>query len=180
MNPRVWHVAGPSKQGKTLLLESLIPLLPGTVRVIKHSHHVMESDSEYADTARLHGALSTARIHPDGMVIRGGLTSPVQFFRWYGYDCDHMVVEGYKNLSTPKIWIGQQTSLAGTCKVLIGPQKPSPNSEIFWLPASLPLTPDSAQQLAVQLWDLKEFAAFEWDVWEKAWLVAGHSRFDVP
>ncbi len=180
MNPRVWHVAGPSKQGKTLLLESLIPLLPGTVRVIKHSHHVMESDSEFSDTARLHGALSTARIHPNGIVVRGGLKDPAQFFRWYGYDCSHMVVEGYKNLSTPKIWVGNQTSLTIPCKILIGPQKPTQNSEIFWLRCRLPLTSDSAQQLALQLWNLNAFASFEWDVWQHAWQVAAHTGFHVP
>ncbi len=180
MNPRVWHVAGPSKQGKTLLLESLIPLLPGTVRVIKHSHHVMESDSEFSDTARLNAAASTARIHPNGIVIRGQLTDPAEFFRWYGHDCDHLVVEGYKNLFTPKIWVGNPSSLTSPCKILIGPQKPAQNSEIFWLPHPLPLTSDSAQQLALKLWNLNASASFEWDVWQHSWPVAAHTGFDVP
>lgn len=156
----VWHLAGPSGLGKTLLLEALIPLLPGTVQVLKHSHHPLEPDTVGKDTERLRQARATLRIHPDGMVLREAAMPLFDVVSWYASRCDHLLIEGLKSLDTPKIYLSQ-TPVASplSVRVAIGPQPPMP-AEILWLPTHLPLTPARAHDTAALLMHHNLVASF--------------------
>lgn len=156
----VWHLAGPSGLGKTLLLEALIPLLPGTVKVLKHSHHPLEPDTAGRDTARLHRARATLRIHPDGMVLRDAAMPLFDVVSWYASRCDHLLIEGLKSLNTPKIYLNQNPVDAELfVGVAIGP-KPPLAPEILWLPTDLPLTPIRAKEIATLLTHHHSVASF--------------------
>ncbi len=156
----VWHLAGPSGLGKTLLLEALIPLLPGTVKVLKHSHHPLEPDMIGTDTERSRQARATLRIHPDGMVLRQPAIPLFDVVSWYTSRCDHLLIEGLKSLATPKIYLSQ-TPVASplSAGVAIGPQPPM-LSDILWLPSDLPLTPTRAQDIADLLLHHNDVSSF--------------------
>ena len=159
----VWHVAGNSGLGKTLLLEALIPQLSGTVRVLKHSHHALERDAVGTDTARLSQATSTVRIHEDGLVLRGKRPDFVDFVTWYASQCDHLLIEGLKFLNTPKIYLSRDPNQPHiTVGTLVGPKRPT-SLNVFWIAADLPLTRSSATDIACELVKEATGATFTWD-----------------
>ncbi len=181
MNPRVWHIAGSSsKVGKTLLMQSLLTVLPGVVRVVKHSHHPLEAEQTASDTGRLKNAAATVRIHPDGIVARGDLPNLLAFFEWYGSGCDHLLVEGYKHLPIAKIMVTDLLQPKTHARVVIGQQPPHTASDALWLPATLPLVPSTALTLAAALWLHWPTASVDWDTWLKVWRLADQDGFDVP
>ena len=159
----VWHVAGNSGLGKTLLLQALVTQLPGTIRVLKHSHHPLEPDTEGSDTDRLNHAATTARIHDNGIVLRGKQPGFLEFVTWYGSHCDHLLLEGLKFLDTPKIYLNQEESDPRiTTGTVIGPRRPV-SSEVLWIAAELPLTRNTASDIAAVLVKETIRTGFTWE-----------------
>ena len=164
----VWHFAGDSGLGKTVLLEALITQLPGTTRVLKHSHHLLEGDAQGSDTDRLSQAATTVRLHQDGIVLRGRHPKLSDFVTWYASQGDHLLIEGLKFLNTPKIYLSQ-TAIAPHIRVgtVIGPSPPS-SLDTLWIASALPLTAEKAHGIACTLASKPTGAGFSWDILQDA------------
>lgn len=100
-----------SGNGKTTLIEALIPLLVARglkVSVIKHSHHAFEVDRPGKDSHRYLQAGAT-----DVQMIFGGPTDPdLPRLQERIAPSDLVLVEGFKNAPIPKIEVHRMA--AGT------------------------------------------------------------------
>jgi molybdopterin-guanine dinucleotide biosynthesis protein B len=89
-----------SGNGKTTLIEHLIPLLGGRglrVSVIKHAHHGIDADESGKDSGRHRaaGALEVLVASGPGADLRASITQLA--------DCDVVLVEGFRHAPIPKI-----------------------------------------------------------------------------
>lgn len=148
---RMIHIAGYSNTGKTLLIDALIPLLPGRVAAVKWSHHPLPPDPVRSDTGRLgrHG-VPTLLATPNGWVWRQPDTAaawprigPALFA---GYDW--VVLEGRKGDPTPKILLCPPgCTPVPPVRLLVCPDPPL-DPTMSWHAASVPLDPPAARRLA--------------------------------
>lgn len=135
---KVLHFAGPSGMGKTRLIAALLPFLPAT-RILKWTHHPLGDDKPGSDTQLLGGlGIATILASPDGLLIRETLKDRHSLYRQLAHllaDDDLVVVEGHKNSSQPKIWLG--TDPPSPAVLVIGP---TCNPGTDWLETALPIT----------------------------------------
>jgi molybdopterin-guanine dinucleotide biosynthesis protein MobB len=111
----VLAIIGPSGVGKTTLLVQLIPLLNAIglrVGLVKHSHHDFEIDQPGKDSYRLRKAGATPVLltspYRTALIAEGSGEEPsfsdcLKHFE--GFDCDLILVEGFKSVSYPKLLV---------------------------------------------------------------------------
>ncbi|MEO8004177.1 MAG: molybdopterin-guanine dinucleotide biosynthesis protein B [Betaproteobacteria bacterium] len=97
---KVIGFAAYSGNGKTTLIEHLIPLLTGCglrVSVIKHAHHGVDADDSGKDSGRHRraGALE--------VLVAVGPAADLHAAIGQLADCDVVLVEGFRHASIPKI-----------------------------------------------------------------------------
>jgi molybdopterin-guanine dinucleotide biosynthesis protein MobB len=108
--PALVAFVGGHDSGKTTLLLDLLPRLEQrgwTVGAVKHTSRAFEDDAAGKDSQRLgaSGARVWALVTPERATVRqrldgGGLSDLVRRHFW---QCDLVLVEGYKSLPVPKI-----------------------------------------------------------------------------
>mgnify|MGYP006273300655 CR=1 FL=1 len=111
----VLGITGPSGVGKTTLLVQLIPLLKAVglrVGLIKHSHHDFEIDHPGKDSYQLRkaGATPVLLTSPYRTALIAEQCGEEPSFSdslacFDGFDCDLILVEGFKSISYPKLLV---------------------------------------------------------------------------
>ncbi|MEF8977481.1 MAG: molybdopterin synthase [Haloarculaceae archaeon] len=103
-------IVGPSKSGKTTLVERLVERLreQGTVGTVKHLDCAPDLDVEGTDTTRHReaGAERTFGIGDDGWFATGEEFTLDEALDRLAVSCDYAVVEGYSELNLPQIALG--------------------------------------------------------------------------
>lgn len=97
---KVMGFAAYSGNGKTTLIEQLIPLLSGKglrVCVIKHAHHGVDADETGKDSGR-HREAGAREV-----LVVPGPTPDLQASIARLADCDVVLVEGFRSAAIPKI-----------------------------------------------------------------------------
>jgi molybdopterin-guanine dinucleotide biosynthesis protein A len=109
----VLAVCGFSGSGKTTLLEAAIPKLVErglAVAIVKHDAHPFEVDKPGKDSDRFFRAGATIALRgPDQQFERRGaaaILSVEATLSHLGRDHDLLLVEGHKDVSLPKFWLG--------------------------------------------------------------------------
>lgn len=148
----VLHIVGPSDSGKTRLIEALIPLLP-VRQVLKWSHHNLLPDSELHDTGRFQRlGMSTLLVAPNGLVGQLPITRPL-IYQWLAHFLgpeELLVVEGDKDATTAKIWMGP-TEPPSTIVVSLVISATRPQLDVQWLESTIPPSDTDIAQLASYL-----------------------------
>ncbi len=117
VKPKVIGVVGYHNSGKTTLVEYIVKALTEEglkVGYIKHDpkgHGI--TDREGSDTERLSKvARKVALLSPDKITFwESGSFSPLELVERLFYDCDLVILEGFKSLrSVPKIALGEVPS----------------------------------------------------------------------
>lgn len=136
------HIVGGRNQGKTTLIEDLLPELQGRglkVGTIKHSRHVHQVDKPGKDSHRHHqagghpwaiisGAVTALFLHS-----QGGERDYASLQAHYA-DCDLVLVEGHIDSTAPRLEVWREETgerpLAAShsgVKVLISDDQPDPS-----------------------------------------------------
>jgi molybdopterin-guanine dinucleotide biosynthesis adapter protein len=116
---KVFGFAAYSGNGKTTLIENLIPLLVARgiqVSVIKHVHHDFDVDQPGKDSHRHRQAGATevlvgsaarwSLVHE----VRGGSEPELSYLLKRLSPCDLVLVEGYKNEPMPKLEVHREAT----------------------------------------------------------------------
>ena len=121
--PLTLGISGPSKSGKTTLIESILPsLVASSLRIVvlkKHGHPV-DLDTPGKDSDRFYHAKSDAILHDEKQILyrfqeKNTLEQTLRLVPGY-YDL--ILVEGNKQALIPKIWLEKNCPLSSEHSVL--------------------------------------------------------------
>jgi molybdopterin-guanine dinucleotide biosynthesis protein B len=112
-HPHTLHIVGEKNSGKSGLIEFLIHTLKNKgirVGAIKHSSHLHNLDKAGSDSHRFStaGAVPTIFSTPAGFAIfYNAVSTEEQIVLWNAHlaDCDIVLVESFREIEGPKIWI---------------------------------------------------------------------------
>jgi molybdenum cofactor guanylyltransferase len=114
----VLAVCGFSGSGKTTLLEAAIPRLVErglSVAVVKHDAHGFEVDRPGKDSDRLFRAGATVALRGLHQQFErrgaGAVLSLESTLERFGCDHDLLLIEGHKDTTLPKLWLGREGQL---------------------------------------------------------------------
>ncbi len=113
MKRKILVICGYSGSGKTTLIKNIVKILSVKgykIGTIKHTHHEFEIDKPGKDSyEHFHAGAFTSMIISEkkmGLVKRNVEMSPVKLVEKYFYDCDLVIVEGFKDYENlPKLEI---------------------------------------------------------------------------
>lgn len=147
---RALQISGWSGTGKTLLIEQLRQLLPGSKAYLKWTHHEAPKDPETKDTGRI--GLPHLLVGPDTVIVRAP-HDQTQIYRVATLlfaEYDWLLIEGDKTGPLPKILLGSAQPHWPAC-LWVSPTRPPWAPPASHYPIDLPLTRDSAHALAVYI-----------------------------